>query len=69
MSKAIIIKGLNASGSPLGRITFEVEPQDLTSQIKWMGLIGGQAKCRFFSTKNSSTVDQLVAYEKDVPLI
>lgn len=68
MSKAIIIKGLDASGSPLGRITFEHEPQDLTSQIKWMGLIGGQNKCRFFATKRNSIVDQLVAYEKNVPL-
>lgn len=43
MSKAIIIKGIDASGSPLGKIKFAFEPQDLTSKIKWMGKIAGEA--------------------------
>lgn len=41
MSKALVIKGLDASGSPLGKINFVIEPQDLTSQIKWEGRIAG----------------------------
>lgn len=41
MSKALVIKGLDASGSPLGKINFVIEPQDLTSQIKWEGKLGG----------------------------
>ena len=42
MSKAVIIKGIDASGSPLGKIKFVIEPQDLTSKIKWMGKIAGE---------------------------
>lgn len=69
MSKAIIIKGIDASGSPLGKINFVIEPQDLTSKIKWMGLIGGQSKCRFFQTeRNSLPGDTLVSSNKDIPL-
>lgn len=68
MSKAIIIKGIDASSSPLGQITFVAQEVDLTSQIKWMGLIGGQSKMRFFKTKSNSVVDTLVPYETNVPM-
>lgn len=68
MSKAVIFKGLDASGSPLGKIKFVLEPQDLTSQIKWMGLIGGQTKIRFFQTRNTPTTDTLVPYVANVPI-
>lgn len=68
MSKAVVFKGIDASGSPLGKINFVIEPQNLTSQIKWMGLIGGQSKMRFFKTKSTSTVDTLVSYATNVDL-
>lgn len=68
-SKAIIIKGIDASASPFGKINFVVEPQDLTSRVKWMGLIGGQAKCRLFTlTRNITGVDKLLEYKADIPI-
>lgn len=68
MSKAIIFKGLDASGSPLGRINFVIEPRDLTSQIKWMGFIGGQKEIRFFKVKDTDTINTLVPYAADTPI-
>lgn len=57
MSKAIIIKGLDASDSPLGRIKFVIEPQDLTSKIKWMGKIAGEAlPARMFATQGYPSI-------------
>lgn len=58
MSKAIIIKGLDASGSPLGKINFVVEPQDLTSQIKWEGKLGGfNTAARMFTIHGYPRID------------
>lgn len=55
MSKALVIKGLDASGSPLGKINFVVEPQDLTSQIKWEGKLGGfNTAARIFTIQGYS---------------
>lgn len=69
MSKAIVIKDLDASGSPLGKINFVIEPQDLTSQIKWMGLNAGQSECRLFSFTNStSPIGELVQWTADIPI-
>lgn len=56
-SKAIVIKGLDASGSPLGKINFVVEPQDLTSQIKWEGKIAGKTTpARIFETQGYPSI-------------
>lgn len=55
MSKALVIKGLDASGSPLGKINFVIEPQDLTSQIKWEGRIAGyNSNARIFTVQGYS---------------
>lgn len=55
MSKALVIKGLDASGSPLGKINFVIEPQDLTSQIKWEGKLGGfNTAARIFTLQGYS---------------
>lgn len=57
MSKAVIIKGIDASGSPLGKIKFVFEPQDLTSKIKWMGKIAGEAQpARMFALHGYSSI-------------
>ena len=57
MSKALVIKGLDASGSPLGKINFVTEPQDLTSQIKWMGKIAGEnTPARMFSQQGYQAI-------------
>lgn len=56
-SKAIVIKGLDASGSPLGKINFVVPPQDLTSQIKWMGKLAGEnTPARMFSQQGYQAI-------------
>lgn len=56
MSKAVIIKGIDASGSPLGKIKFVLEPQDLTSKIKWMGKIAGETPARIFCIQGYPTI-------------
>lgn len=68
MSKAIIIKGIDASSSPLGQITFVAPEVDLTSQIKWMGLVGGQQKFRIFTTAKGTTTGSLVPATVDATL-
>lgn len=58
MSKAVVFKGLDASGSPLGKIKFVFEPQDLTSKIKWMGKIAGEeTPARMFALQGYGAIN------------